>query len=88
MPIKLLLNGDQGPSKVGINLMQVVQVRCLEMMSQLIGIVLANHLTETLVSEVDTNPMTAKVAAKMRESQEIINLLPTTESSLKTTEES
>jgi hypothetical protein len=32
--------------------------------------------------------MTAKVAAKMSVFQEIINLLPTTESSLKTTEES
>ena len=83
MAIKPLLNGDLEASKVGM----LELVRCLEMMSQLIGIVSVNHPTETLVSEVGTNQMTVKEAAKMRQSQEIIVPSPTTESSLKTTTE-
>lgn len=86
MATSLLLNGDLGASKEGIKLMQGL-VQSLEMMNPLIGIVWANHLTVTLVSEGGTNPMTAKEVAKMRHLQEIINLSPTTESSHKTTTE-
>jgi hypothetical protein len=58
------------------------------MMNPLIDRVLVNHLTVTLVSEVETNPMTVKAAVKMNNPQEIIILSPTTtESNLKTTTE-
>jgi hypothetical protein len=48
------------------------------MMNPLIDRVSVNHLTVTLVSEVETNPMTVKAVLKMNNPQEIIILSPTT----------
>jgi hypothetical protein len=53
-------------------------VKPQEMMNPLIDRVSVNHLTVTLVSEVETNPMTVKAVLKMNNSQEIIILSPTT----------
>jgi hypothetical protein len=57
------------------------------MMNPLIDRVSVNHLTVTLVSEAETNPMTVKEAAKMSNPQEIITLSRTIESNHKTTTE-
>jgi hypothetical protein len=53
-------------------------VKPQEMMNPLIDRVSVNHLTVTLVSEVETNPMTVKAVANMNYPQEIIILSPTT----------
>jgi hypothetical protein len=53
-------------------------VKPQEMMNPLIDRVSVNHLTVTLVSEVETNPMTVKAVLKMNNPQEIIILSPTT----------
>jgi hypothetical protein len=58
------------------------------MMNPLIDRVSVNHLTVTLVSEVETNLMTVKAVLKMNNSLEIIILsLTTTELNHKTTTE-